>query len=83
LPRNGAAKYIDLKSSKKQGPLGIRPFLVIFPFFNGNKLIIFFFWNKEKLPDQESVIAQIYKKDDKTVYSNYHGTELYLMFTQS
>jgi hypothetical protein len=32
-------------------------------------------WNKEKLPEQwkESIILPIYKKDDKTNFSDYRG----------
>jgi hypothetical protein len=35
-------------------------------------------WNKEKLPEEwkESIIAPIYKKDDKTDCSNYRGIKL-------
>jgi hypothetical protein len=35
-------------------------------------------WNKEELPDQwkESVIVPVYKKVDKTDFSNYHGISL-------
>jgi hypothetical protein len=37
-------------------------------------------WNKEELSDQwkESIIVPFHKKDDKTVYNNYHGISLQL-----
>jgi len=42
-----------------------------------HKLIIAI-WNKEELPEEwkESFILSIYKKDDKTDYSNYTGISL-------
>jgi hypothetical protein len=42
-----------------------------------HKLIISI-WNKEELPDQwkESIIVLVYKKGDKTDYSNYRGISL-------
>ena len=41
-----------------------------------HKLIIAI-WNKEELPEwKESFILSIYKKDDKTDYSNYTGISL-------
>jgi len=35
-------------------------------------------WNKEELPQQwkESIIVPVYKKGDKTEYSNYRGISL-------
>ena len=35
-------------------------------------------WNKEKLPEEwkESIVAPIYKKGDKTDYTNYRGKSL-------
>jgi hypothetical protein len=50
LPRNGATSYIELKSSKKQGPLDIFYFLSFF-FLYDSKLLNSV-WNKEELPDQ-------------------------------
>ena len=42
-----------------------------------HKLIIFI-WNKEELPEEwkESIIVPIYKKGDKTKFSNYRGISL-------
>jgi hypothetical protein len=46
--------------------------------------LINFIWNKEELPDQwkESVIAQIYRKDDKTDCSIIVGCHCYQLHTK-
>ena len=38
-------------------------------------IFINYIWNKEELPEEwkESIIVPIYKKGDKTDYSNYRG----------
>jgi hypothetical protein len=35
-------------------------------------------WNKEEFPEEwkKSIIVPVYKKSDKTVYSNYRGISL-------
>jgi hypothetical protein len=35
-------------------------------------------WNKEELPEQwkESIVVPVYKKGDKTEFSNYRGISL-------
>ena len=45
--------------------------------FEIHKLIIYV-WNKEELPEEwkESIIAHVYKKDDKTDCSNYRDISL-------
>jgi hypothetical protein len=54
LHRNGATEYTELKSSKKQGPLGILILSYLFPSiyfvfsFHFGKFIIYI-WNKEEL----------------------------------
>jgi hypothetical protein len=42
-------------------------------------------WNKEELPEQrkESIIAPVYKKDDRTDCSNYRGISLLSTYTKS
>jgi hypothetical protein len=41
--------------------------------------LINFIWNKEELPEQrkESIILPIYKKGDRTDFSNYRGISLF------
>jgi hypothetical protein len=42
-------------------------------------------WNKEELPEEwkESVIVPIYKKGDKTDFSNYQGILIFVDYVQN